>query len=533
MTGPLALRGLAAVALFLVVALYYAHGLSFQIWPDSDGYLAQALGLLGQTPYARPGDRTVGYPLLVAAALATPRPALVLVVAQAALAVAGFAAVCRALTRLAVPRFDLSEAERRLAGPIIVAALSSAGLYSVVHVQIAALLTEILFAVLVLAALLAVVWLVLPGRVARWPWIETAVAAGLATLPLLVKPHWLFAAPVLVLVAALWLGLCAGPPGLCAAKRGLRTAAALALAIATAALVTLPDRMLTERFSAREHAIFGAKTAFCNHAHMIMAALNRHPEVTLGHDPLFENAIRSHLAELVSTHTGGWRLLGFNGDRCFYNEKFTALLDARFPAGESQRRFLLGSLARAWAADPLPFLANVVAQIAAGFHTAFGRFAVHARPGLETYRAVTARWHLPDEFASGVTVTAELGPLDTKARLDGTMVGRLTQALLAILFFSATAVLIALALASAILPWRLWRHWPGPVRRNFVALVALPLGVLLAHHALIALVHTFDVWRYGFNMIFVNLFFMGTAALFWWSDWQRRRAGRSGSVTAI
>ena len=39
--------------------------------------------------------------------------------------------------------------------------------------------------------------------------------------------------------------------------------------------------------------------------------------------------------------------------------------------------------------------------------------------------------------------------------------------------------------------------------------------MILAHHALVGLSHTFDIRRYAFNLFFVNLAFVASASLFW------------------
>ena len=290
------------------------------------------------------------------------------------------------------------------------------------------------------------------------------------------------------------------------------------------ALVVLPDRLLVSREGARASALFGPRTAFCNHAHLIHRTLQRRPGLALDGDPAFEADLGRHLARMVASHSTGWRLLGFNGDLCSYDRDFLALLDRRFPEPEAQRRFLLGGVMRAALTDPMLYVGKVLTQMAHGFLTAFGRFAIHTRLGPEGYRAAEDSYRLPASFMAGVRLAPEVGPLGAKATLDGTLGGRVVHGLLAVLFYAATAALAGLAVTSIVLPALRWRAWRPEVRANFWAFVALPFAALLGHHALIALVHSFDVWRYGFNMFYVNLFFIGAATMFWFADWQRWRA---------
>lgn len=517
---------IAAVAMIAaMLAIYYWNGLVFQYWPDSGGYLVQGMGLAGLMPFSRPVDRNVGYPALVALALLTPRPALALVVMQAALVATAFAAIYVALRRWVLPRLELATPQRSLAGAIVLTGLAAASLYSVIHVQIAALLTEILFASLALLAVLATVWLVLPERVSRRPWLETACVALVAGLPAVVKPHWQFAGPLLALIAGGWLWRRTSGTKSGAGASLVRLVAAIVLPLAIVLAAIAADRAIGARFSPREQALFGPRTAFCNHAHLVLATMTRRSNLQLQQgDAAFEAAFKAELQSQVASHNGGWTLLGFNGDLCTYSNALSALLDRRFPEPGEQAWFLVASLARAALADPLPYAMKVLRQMAAGFLTAFPRFAIHTPPGVEGYRQAEAVYKLPRDFTRGVQLVAEHGPLPSRQLLRGTWPGRLVHLSLAIVFFGFAGLLVTLVLLSVAVPvWR-WQWWTAEVRNLYLAFVVLPLFALLAHHVLIALVHSFDIWRYGFNVYFVNLFFIGAAALFWLADWQRWRA---------
>ena len=522
-------RGLsvvAAMALALGGWLYYRHGLSAQFWPDSFGYLAQAQGIAGLAPYARPADRSAGYPALLALALLTPRPALVLVLMQMLIAIGSLAAVYRLSTRVILPRCGIDFTGRRVCASGLLAATALAGLYSGLHVHIAAVLTEILFAAAALLAVLAAVWLIRPDRAERRPWLEAPAVAALGALPLLVKPHWLFAAVGLAVLPGVWLWRVTAPHAAPAWRRLLHLVLAVGLSTGAAYLTVLPDRLLAQRYSARDHALFGPRAAFCNHAHLIMATLARRPGLMLQDDPSFDQRLRERVGMLVASHASGWKLLGYNGDVCSYSSELSRLLEEHFSDFRDEGRFLIGSLARVAIADPLPYARKVVVQVAFGFLTAFDRFAIHARTGIDPSRKGSAFGYPPPAFFAGVRDAEEVGPLGSRDAMKTTVPGYIAQGLLAAIFFSAGMALLLAVLAALTLPWRAWRSWTVAERQMFAVFVALPLGVLAAHHLLVALVHSFDVWRYGFNMFFVNLLFMGSSALFWLGGRGRWRAKR-------
>ncbi|MDX2159473.1 MAG: hypothetical protein SFW09_23450 [Hyphomicrobiaceae bacterium] len=523
-----ALKSLALLTLVLMLAVYYGRGLSFQMWSDSSNYLVQAQGLAGLAPHARPDDHAFGYPVLVAMALLTPRPALTLVLLQAAIAIAAFAGCYKALVALVLPHVGLPPERLGAARACVLAGLAAATLYSPVHVLVAALLSDVLLAALALAAVVAIVWLVLPGRRTYMPWLEAVSAAAIAAVPALVEPEWYLPAAALAGAAGFWLAhrLAREPAGATSRRGLLLVAPALLLPLAAAWLVTLPDRMASERSDEPANAFLAARMTFCNHAHLVHATLERHPDITLQDDPVFERALKKKLAALVARHGGDWPLLGFNGDNCTYDPTVISLLARRFPEPEEQRRFLLASLSRAALADPLPFGGKVAAQIGYGFGTAFSRFAMHGRPGHWVYRVAEGAVGLPDSFHAGIGVAAEVGPLGTRHLLDTTPSGRLVLPVLTVLFHGAAGLLALLAIVSTLVPPLRWRTWDSTTRQRFAAFVAAPLAVLTAHHAGIALQSTFDVWRHGFDVYFVNLLFMGSAMLFWLGDWYRwRHAG--------
>lgn len=510
----------AAAILMLVAAIYYSNGIRFQLWPDSLGYLEQALGIRGERPFTRPADRTVGYPLLIAAALSTPAPLLAIWLAQAVAVIGAFVALHRALMRRAAA--DMAPrglARERVAGVVLVG-LALAWLYSIIHIQVGAMLTEIVFAGLALWAVLATIAFARldPDAAASSVWQmagNAALVAIIIALPLIAKPHWLLAAGVLGVGVAFQLARLLAAQSSSTAVRVAHVALAIAIPIAAIVVVTGPDRILASQASGRD-ALFGPRTVFCNHARMIDATLARRPDLRLQEDAAFESSLRAYLKSVTSRHVSGWRRLGFDGDLCSFDGTFHAMLDRQYPDVAAQRRFLLGAVLRTAVADPLPYVRKVLHQHVLGFTTAFEKFAHHAtveqRP---LYRVLSEHGLAPVlQGPRGVLAADTIGPLANAEIMKRTWRGRAVQALLAVVFFGLTALLCVLALLMIAAPFLRWRQWGPTTRRDWLVWVAIPLAALLAHHALVALTHTFDVWRYGFNMFFVNLLFIGTSSLF-------------------
>jgi hypothetical protein len=514
----------AASILAGMLLVYYGTGVGFQIWPDSGGYLLPALGLAGEVPFTRSGARSIGYPAFVAIALLTPAPLLVLVLAQAALSVAAFIGLYVLISRVALPALVPDLDDRRPLADVLVVGVTAATLYSIVHVQIAAVLTETLFIVLALASVGAAIWFCRLEPGACRPWRATCFAMGVIGANLTVKPHWIIAAFVLATVVAIRLWqLVDRPEG----PRHRRRLAAVLLPFFLLALWSLPDRLLAVRYPDPGDALFGPRTAFCNHMPLIRATLARRPTFVLADDAQFESELRDRMQLIADRRETGWSLLGFNGDSCTFDAQLSTILNRFRPDPAVQARFLTGALIRAVLTDPLPFAAKFSRQMLFGFTTAFQKFAHHAMLEPIDLRSITGTDALGAALQRAVTTVASVGPLGSREALKNTHVGRGLHGLLAVYFFTLTGLLCGLAVVTILAPVWLWRGWGGPTRKNFVVFLAVPLAVILAHHAVVALTHSFDVWRYGFNMFFVNLLFIATSGSFWLSHlaaWRRVRA---------
>lgn len=519
----------AAITLVLMaqLAIYYADGPAFLLWSDSVGYLEQALSILKSDNYVRAAGRSVGYPLVLAGVLAIEFKAAAIFAAQALIVVAAYAIMFGFLSSVA-PRLRLGQ------GPggshfkwQLALFMSATTLYGALHILIASLLPEIVFAFLALLGVLSVSLVVLsqPGHRRLWP--LALAAAILACLPLLVKPHWLFAAPLLIAIIAVRVAIAAkrSRPGISGYGAAV-LASAMIFAIGWA--VTAPDRYLARTAAGPGDQLFGAKTVFCNHLHLTLAALARNPRLRLHRDGAPARQLRAHMEEMRARHKSGWRRLGFNGDLCTYDPKFDSLTARLFPAPADRSSFFLATTARAALSDPLPFAHKVLLQLWYGLVTPFEKFTPHYRLSLfdGAHRAVAKRLRVGGDFFSGLRLTGEAGPFASKQFMKKTLAGRLGQGAIAAFFTLAGVIYAVMVVISLIAPvWR-WRRWTPERQRTFAALLGVPIAAIAAHHLLVALSHSFDIWRYGFNLFFVNVAFLVCSWLFWRNEWIAQRAGK-------
>lgn len=488
----------------VVIALYHAGGLHFLFWADSHGYLVQAESLFGADTYQRPSARNVGYPLFLSGVLSLSHTALALILAQVLLVVLAYTLlyrhICRAMSDLSPNEAAAGMRLRAWMTWVLVATTS----YSALHVFMLSLLPEILFAVLALLAVVAVSWLLLrpPGETVWWP---ATLAACAATLPALVKPHWLLAALVLVAVVAAQLALSQLRSQPRQSTLIVRAALAGLVPFAVLAAVLAPDRYLASMAPKAE--LFGPRTLFCNHLHFIEDALEGKRSWQLVADPNREARLKAAARKVLATQGKPWRYLGFNGDHCMYNQDFLDTVAAELPDQTAERAFYMAGFKAAVLGDPIRFGGKVLRQIVLGIEQSFAKSSFHLASPAEPSNAAA--------FLVGTSRDGEAGPLRSKARMKQTPLGLLVMALLALVFAVLTVVFAGLLLLSLLAAPLRFRDWTSERQRHFAAYVGVPLLAVVAHHMLIGIAHSFDIWRYAFGVFFVSIGFVLTAGLFW------------------
>lgn len=525
---------LRTVAIFLalaILALYYSSGILYLHWSDSSGYLAQALSLLDAAPYVGHGGRNIGYPLFLALPLMSATPALAIILLQGAVVMAAYCLIHHHVLRAAtclVGNAATNQSGLRAWLPLLLVATAS---YGALHVLAMSLLAEVLFAVLALGAVLATSWFVLKDHRTRYLHLHAVGAMVAAALPLLVKPHWLIAACGLEVAIGLRLATLLRRPETTGPAMMVRFVVMPVVALAVMSAVTWPDRWAGSGSASEYRALFGPRTIFCNHLHLILDTAKASPDFRLHSDPSFEALLLDRMEQLRKSHKSGWKRLGFNGDLCTYDQQLHGLIAGRLPGLEARRAFYLGSVLNASLANPLPFAGKVLRQLWYGLTTPFEKFAPHFT--YNQFRGVfqeSAKRHgLADDFLTGTRKSGAAGPFASKQIMKTTVGGRLVHGLLAIFFTGGAVVYVGLVLASILLPPRLWSRWSAERRRVFLAFLGVPLVAIFGHHLLVALTHSFDVWRYGFNLFFVNIVFAVSAALFW----HRELKFRGGRCTNI
>lgn len=506
------------IVLAAVAVLYYAMGFHLAFLMDSPVFLIPATTLTDPAAPPWPYGRGLGYPLLLAPLLNAPLPGLAIVVVHLAL-------ICSAYVVLAVHLRSAGNrffAEGRASAPTwlpwLPVGLAATALYSALHALAGSILSEILFATMAGFAVVAVSRVVLePGETWRALLRRMAVAALPVAGATTVKPHWMIAGVVLSLGLAL--------AGLFAARRiasqsgsawtargGIALVAAMPLAVT--ALVSGADRAVTAARAHPDTGLFGARSAFCNNAHLIHRVATASPELRLHSDRDADQRIRTFLAEVVPAGIGGWRVLGFDGDSCLFDGRLATLGRSLGDTPAGQASALLDAIRRAARHAPFVFARRVLAQIGYAIATPFDRYAV------------TLEHHEPAFAASGLAPVLGAGFFDGTRRGGGAgllawseasrngMPRKVVRVLLGAGFVALGALHLVLVVALPVLALVRWRRWSWPMRRAFLGLVAVPLAALFGHHCLVALVHSFDIWRYAFNTFFVSLALIGGAAIF-------------------
>ncbi|MDX2202417.1 MAG: hypothetical protein NW223_06695 [Hyphomicrobiaceae bacterium] len=268
--------------------------------------------------------------------------------------------------------------------------------------------------------------------------------------------------------------------------------------------------------------MFGARSIFCNRLPLINAALAKSPDMRLAASAQHHADLRQTMRALQDSDAAPWKAQGFDGDHCMYNAAFHARVAQAFPDRDGQRRFYIEAYLQALARDPAPFLAMLLRQVVLGVEKTFDMFAIHT-PHFAEAAKLEAR---APGFLAGTSPIAT-GPLNDPQRVRTTLLGQAVNAALAVLFWTHAIAYFAVTLATLALPAVRWRAWDAGRRRAFLLYLALPLLVILAHHAVIGVSHSFDIRRYAFNLYFVNLAFVGLGGVFWLDELHRLRTARA------
>jgi hypothetical protein len=398
-------------------------------------------------------------------------------------ATAAFAAL--SLSLVMTPLGD-SRAGRATAGILILLlSLAVAGFLPAI-LYATAITAETVYTLLATASLaLALLCLFgsLPGRVVL---ICYPLACLCAALAVYAKPHWAAAALLIGLVLTIAV-----------ARRSDESRLARGLSI-LAALVLVSGAVLKERAyvagpAADAIAEFAPRTLFCNHLDLILPLLDQQATQKT-HGTAFIAGLRKQVRSVVEKGpTGGWKLLGFNGDKCMYNSPIPVQVTRHFKGDKSQiRAFYRGLFLRAVAQSPIAYGHKVLKQVDA---VLILPLAAHPWPTQSQQGAV--RW-LADKYPQHKAVLAadRDGPdlrklfLDTGA-VPPLVIVREAQRLFDFLgwglWIAGALALIAEILITGGIAAPLRRAWP----------MIFTLGVFLAGTVVVALAHTFDISRYS------------------------------------
>ena len=523
---------LVAFGLF-IVGLYYSTGIRLSFRPDSGGFLGQAFSILEPRSYFRPDGRSFGYPFFLATSLRLPWPALAVILMQLGLVAATYWALHAHFAHLR-RLLDCEGCDSRVESRRYISVfLLGTATYGALHVFAASIDATIVFACIAGVATIVVGRFVADsGRADVGLWLGVAVSA-VAALNLVVKPHWLFVAPALSIVIGLAWATAGPAETVMPNSRWLLRLAAPCLVMGA---VYAPDFVLSKAVNSSEERVFGAQSLFCNHLHLVDDIAFRNPDFRIHEDAQVDSVVRAYMSHARATYAdpdypSRWEVLGFYGDLCMYVDPVHEVLDPAMSA-DARRDLYLGAVVGAVRQEPWPFVQKVVEQVWWGFRIAFSDSARCGEFDQNAYALSVEVERLPTNFLAGIRRGGEVGALACDPDLMASPGGRLVQAMLGVVFSAIGAWFGLLVLAAVCCStWR-WRSWNRERRRVFLGYVLVPLLVIVAHHALVGVVHTFDISRYAFNTFFVSVLFVGTATVFLADEWLRIRGrGRTRTTT--
>ena len=292
------LGGLVCLAAMLNVVLSRGGPI---VWPDSIGYLRPAADYVDGLAFSHWNGRGFLYPAILAALLSIATSGHSIIAAQKLLQ-----CVTLLLVFLSIRRIQGTVPEVAPRAVSIPMALGFVYLYLVFAFNGAALgmmfvvMPEACFSTL-LALLIYLVVRHATGEGRHVLTLMSLIAFISAVIPL-VKPHFLLAAPVLPVVAALLVRAGRRRRAVCGAILG--------------ALLSVPlhaiEQTLQARHDQRVSTVFGPRTLFCNNADLIARYLSG--RITSGID-------EAVIGDLLGTAEAGpdtWAVNGFDGDRCMY-----------------------------------------------------------------------------------------------------------------------------------------------------------------------------------------------------------------------
>jgi hypothetical protein len=305
----------------------------------------------------------------------------------------------------------------------------------------------------------------------------------LSTANILVKPQWIFGA-VFVLFA--WLTV------LAISRMRLRSKVALvvSMTVMIIAALALPERYLIEKYD-RWGTLFGPKTFFCNHADIVVRAAQNKPELWAHLPPDFVQRTLDSLNAAV-TEPDGWRILGFNGDRCMYGASFSTLVGS-FHGNDvgAMRTFYAGMFIKSVLAEPALYLRKVAVQMWFASKRVFSDIGLVIHATDETGRELMDRY----KDRAGLFAVPMNGSVHGfMAQHSPQMEQFVARPLLRLLSWSALLVI-----GAALLCCRLVRSMGLPVGATPVFAIVILTGAWVGQALTVALSHSFDVGRYSWT----------------------------------
>ena len=102
-------------------------------------------------------------------------------------------------------------------------------------------------------------------------------------------------------------------------------------------VLVFPQQRLSNTYDELAARTFGMKNLFCNNANLVLQYMES-PDYQIDRkDEVLVGTVKEALERIVTDGaTGGWKRMGFDGDKCMYNDPLSAVVSDHFTDIPSQ-----------------------------------------------------------------------------------------------------------------------------------------------------------------------------------------------------
>jgi hypothetical protein len=370
--------------------LWFARPHYINISPDSWGYLEPALSASSGGPFTQTNARGLGYPIFLYGILSIFHSIHAIVHAQVALYLGISALLFLCWREVTKSNINKNYILQKVLLAIMLFSFIFSSLFQdfIYFIQ-----TEIFYAFMVLLCVYLLL-LVFFNNFSPMVFSLIFLAASFFTVfNYFVKPHW--GGAMVFILGLLIVRLFTA--------RSVPVAVRIALPVVSCGLIlfglVLPQQRLSETYS-KLASTEGPKTLFCNNADLVVRYMESPDYKIDPKDVLLAKSVKGLLDRVVTEGaSGGWRRLGFDGDKCMYSDDLSISVRNHFEHDPSRiERFYLSHFMGGVLNDPLKYASRVIKQILKASVAPMKRIGDTAKISDETIYEILGRYREIDEL---------------------------------------------------------------------------------------------------------------------------------------